>query len=284
MPHFLWPQIGVFTLTALLASGAAQAAREVCPQAADIVRAAYKTASPPGQDGRIHLAQSDTVIILSDADFGGPFTVTCKVWPANTDLLLAAVPLMQAAQDTENGHEGDLDILVLDNKTLQVRQRRKLTGLMSDDAVRITGVSFDTARYDVTPDLRAFGVRISREGASRANPYSETSLRLFVLGANQLGMVLDGLIADRSSGEWDTNCAGKFSERASSVSMDTAQTNGYRNLIAIESHESSRAAVQHGDCREKTVDKGKTRHIMKFDGKQYLIPETLRSLDRDTAG
>jgi len=275
---------GALALAALLACGAAQAARDACPQAADIVRAVYPQAPAPDAEGRVRLGQDNLVVQISDDEFGAPFAVTCKAWPANPNLLLAAIPLVQDGPDDADGHDGDLQILVLDRATLNMLHDLRLEGLMSDDAIRVSGVSFDTARYDVAPGRRAFGLRISREGSSRANPFSETSLRLFDIGAQRLDMVLDGLIVDRSSGEWDTNCAGEFTERTVSLAMDAAQTQGLRDIVATESYESSRSAVQHGDCVEKTVDKGKTPHTLKFDGQRYRIPESLRALDRENAG
>ncbi|MGE8590090.1 MAG: hypothetical protein ACN6OD_11955, partial [Alcaligenes sp.] len=201
---------GALTLAALLACGAAQAASGPCPEAAGIVRAVYNNTDKPDAQGRIRLAEGHAIVTLSDADIGAPFAVACKAWPADPDLLLVAVPLMQDTPDPENGHVGDLDVLVLDKQTLQVRQRRRLVGLMSDDAVRIAGLAFDTARYDVAADRRAFGIRIEREGASRANPFDETSLRLFTVHENELRLVLDGMIVNHSSGVWDTTCAGEF--------------------------------------------------------------------------
>ncbi|MNT43142.1 hypothetical protein D3C72_1795980 [compost metagenome] len=127
-------------------------------------------------------------------------------------------------------------------------------------------------------------MRISRTGSPRANPFSETSLRLFDIGPKGLDMVLDGMVVDRSNGEWDTNCAGEFTERSVSLAMGGGSANGLRDLTATESHESSRAAMQHGDCVEKILDKGKTTRTLKFDGRRYPIPEPLRSLDRETAG
>lgn len=275
---------GALTLSALLACGAAQAASGPCPEAAGIVPAVYNNTDKPDAQGRIRLAEGHAIVTLSDADVGAPFAVACKAWPANPDLLLVAVPLMQDTPDPENGHVGDLDVLVLDKQTLQVRQRHRLVGLMSDDAVRIAGLAFDTARYDVAADQRAFGIRIEREGASRANPFDETSLRLFTVHENELRLVLDGIAVNRSSGVWDTTCAGEFSESAVSLAIGDAQRRGYRNLIATESHSASRASVQQGGCVEKTVKQGKTRHTLSFDGKRYRIPKALRSMDRDIAG
>lgn len=170
----------------------------------------------------MHVAQAeaDIEIEISDSPLRGPFAVICKIWPANPDLLLAAIPLMRDGPSRDFGHDGDLRILVLDRATLKVHEHLQLDGLMSDDAMRISDVSFDTARYDVAPGRRAFGLRISRTGSSRANPFSETS----------------------------------------------------------------RSALQEGDCVEKLQDRGRTAHTLTFDGRGYRIPETLRSMDGESAG
>lgn len=270
-------------LAALLIPGAAQAAGGACPQAAAVVRMAYPEAPAPDGEGNLRLGRDNIVIRIADADDGEPFAVTCKTWPAQPGLLLAAIPLMQDTPNQDDGHTGDLRILVLDSSSLEIRHDIRLQGLMSDDAVRLTSVSFDTARYDLAPGRRAFGLRISRVGASRANPFDETSLRLFDIGPKGLAMVLDGLSVARSSGEWDTNCAGRFTSRAVTLSMADTVTQGYRDIATSESRESSRAAVVRGDCEEKVVDKGKTPRTLKFDGQRYRIPQPLRSMDRDGA-
>ncbi|MEN5159188.1 hypothetical protein [Achromobacter spanius] len=274
------------SLAALLACGTTQAAQDACPQAADIVRAAYPQATAPDADGLMHVAQAhaDIEIDISDSPFREPFAVICKIWPANPDLLLAAIPLMRDGPNRDFGHDGDLRILVLDRATLKVLEHLQLDGLMSDDAMRISDVSFDTARYDVAPDRRAFGLRISRTGASRANPISETSLRLFDIGPKGLNMVLDGLIADSSRGEWDTNCAGEFSKGRVSLAIGDRVANGFKDLNATESYETSLSALQQGDCVETLQDRGTTAHTLTFDGRRYRIPETLRSMDRASAG
>ena len=244
---------------------------------------AYPEAPAPDGEGNLRLGRDNIVIRIADADDGEPFAVTCKTWPTQPGLLLAAIPLMQDTPNQDDGHTGDLRILVLDSSSLEIRHDIRLQGLMSDDAVRLTSVSFDTARYDLAPGRRAFGLRISRVGASRANPFDETSLRLFDIGPKGLAMVLDGLSVARSNGEWDTNCAGRFTSRAVTLSMADTVTQGYRDIATSESRESSRAAVVRGDCEEKVVDKGKTPRTLKFDGQRYRIPQPLRSMDRDGA-
>ena len=110
----------------------------------------------------------------------------------------------QSEAEAADGHEGDLDVLVLERATLKPLRQRRLKGLMMDDAVALTSLTFDTARYDLMPDRRAFGIRISRAAGSRVSLYGESSLRLFVMGERELEMVLDGMVVSGTRGDWDT--------------------------------------------------------------------------------
>ena len=68
----------------------------------------------------MHVPGTDAVILVANVAAGDPFGLTCKAWPANPDLLLVAVPLMRDQSEAEaaDGHEGDLDVLVLERATL----------------------------------------------------------------------------------------------------------------------------------------------------------------------
>lgn len=262
----------------LLASAAGKAlAAPNCPQAADIVRSLYPHASAPDQEGDMKLGDGQGKTIVSETEYSSSPRVVCKVWPANESLLLAAVPLMEDQPQNPGGNNGDLAVYVLDRETLKPRQSLRIHGLMSDDAIQIVGLSLDTARYEADGE-RAFGVRIMREGSSRANPFSETSLRLFVPDGDQLRMVLGGLLMDRSTGEWDTTCAGRFSETHLTLAM-----NG-RNLIATEKTEESRAGVKDKDCVESTVSQGKKRHTLPYQDGQFHIPVDMVSMDNEYSG
>ena len=173
----------------------------------------------------MHVPGTDAVILVANVAAGDPFGLTCKAWPANPDLLLVAVPLMRDQSEAEaaDGHEGDLDVLVLERATLKPLRQRRLKGLMMDDAVALTSLTFDTARYDLMPDRRAFGIRISRAAGSRVSLYGESSLRLFVMGERELEMVLDGMVVSGTRGDWDTRCAGDVEERKVTVGLGSSQ-------------------------------------------------------------
>ena len=70
------------------------------------------------------------------------------------------MPLIDSAQSIDGQHIGDVELLVVDRKSLQVRQRLLQPGLMDDDAIAIRGIEFDTGRYGLAPGVTAFGLRI----------------------------------------------------------------------------------------------------------------------------
>ncbi|TGQ51093.1 hypothetical protein EN854_34020, partial [Mesorhizobium sp. M4B.F.Ca.ET.211.01.1.1] len=101
----------------------------------------------------------------------------------------------------------DIELLVVDRNSKQVRQRLLQPGLITDDAIAIRKIEFDTGRYGLAPGVTAFGLRIEMANHSQANPFSETDLRLYAVAGDALRMVLDGLVVAGNGGEGDTNCA-----------------------------------------------------------------------------
>lgn len=218
------------------------------------------------QDNRVITTHSDS-----------PKSAICRIWPAHPELTLAAVPLM-TQQYSDYDNVGDMELLVLDSTTLDVKQRLRLPERMSDDAIRITGLALDTARWKVTPEQTAFGLRISRTGSSRVNPFSETALSLYVIDNSQLRPILNGIVLENSSGEWDGNCEGTFSDSKRSLALDTGSQNGY---VDIRVTEKSVASTSYVDANEQCAAKdkpGKANWLLRYDGHQYTIPDELAPL------
>lgn len=217
----------------------------------------------------------DNLVITTHGD--SPKSAICRVWPAHPELTLAAVPLM-SQQYSDYDNVGDLELLVLDSATLDVKQRLRLPERMSDDAIRITGLTLDTARWKVAPEQTAFGVRISRTGSSRVNPFSEDALMLFVIDNNQLRPILNGIVLENSSGEWDGNCEGTFSDSKRTLALDSGSQNGFADIRVTEKNVVSTTNTDaNGECVSKDKP-GKTTTLLRYDGKQYVVPKSLMPL------
>jgi hypothetical protein len=241
-----------------------------------IVKQAYPEARPTDK-GTYTLGGATITLPTADSINGDPHALICKNWPAHPELTLVAVPLMTSIAEGEN--DGDLELLVFDSANHSVQQRLKFQGRMSDDAVQIRSVVLDTARYQLAPDRMAFGVRITREGSSHANPFEEVDLWLYVIDHGQLKPVLDGIVTGDSGGEWDTSCAGTFNDARRTLSVDPAIHNGYADIVVTEKASSSTAAVgKDGQCNEKNAPSKKQSYRLSYDGKTYVVPKALRPL------
>ncbi len=245
---------------------------------------AYPAARPdPTHTGQAsYLLGKQRLMLPGQGDNDAP-VMFCKVWPAHDNLLLVAVPRMDADSRLDIDRMGDLDILVVDRKSLKVQQRLTVPDAMSDDAVRLASMSFDTARYVVAPGVQAFGLRASYHGSSQPNPFNQVTLRLFVMGdggSGPLRMVLDGFSASTMHGEWDTDCKGEFSKYQTVLAMTSQAHKGFFDIRVTKNAEDSKAdyVASGSDCDETIVKREKTQHTLVYDGKQYVVPNALKGM------
>lgn len=258
----------------LLGTQTVHAAEDACTaQVEGAIKRAYPAAKRTGSGYKVDGAR----IQLPEAF--NPHAAVCRTWPAHPELTLLAVPLMQQ-EDADAGNEGDLELFVLDTANGSIRQRLRLPARMSDDAVRIRSVTFDTARYVVAPGQTAFGVRIVKESSSRANPFSETALWLYTLQSSQLKPVLNGVAVETGGGEWDTNCAGAFEQTKRTLTMTSDTHNGYADIAVTETKSASTNRVDKaGECQTRDAKPQRTTYRLAYDGKQYVVPKALAPLE-----
>lgn len=265
-------------LAATLLSGANLSfAEDGCSgRAAEIVQRAYPDAVKAADKG--FNVKGLAIMLPTESAGDDPHAVICRVWPAHPELMLVAVPLIGGQSD--DGNAGDLELLVLDAAGLNVRQRLYLAGRMTDDAVRITKIAFDTARYRLAPEQMAFGLRIFQHGSSGPNPFGEIGLSLYTIADGKLTSVLSGITVSDNHGEWDTNCAGTFDESSRTLSMQATAHHGYADILVSETASTTVASVvANGECVEQRSGPTRKTLILTYDGKEYVVPEDIRSLE-----
>lgn len=240
------------------------------PAATPILKSAYPEAVPMSDT----TASVDGGTITHSGEI--PHAMVCRIWPANPQYLLVAVPLIY--EQTYDATVGDLDLLVLDSQTHAVVARTRLENMMSDDAVRIYSVALDTAFYRLAPGRIAFGLRIVEQGSSRVNPFALTTLWLFGMEGEDLTLILDNVIVDQRGGEWDGNCQGEFYATTRTLAMAPQTHNGVADIIVSTRDETSISQQRDGGCTDTVTDmSGSTDHLI-FDGTNYRIPEALARL------
>lgn len=267
----------LFFLLGLASAGLspARAAAGDCGDAAALVQQAYPKARKSA-DGTSFTLEPHTSITSTLPESEAPFGLVCKIWPAHDDLLLVAVPLIDTA-NADHLHVGDIELLVVDRKSLRVRQRLLQPGLMTDDAIAIRKVEFDTGRFALAPSVTAFGLRIEMANHSQVTPFTETDLRLYAVASGALRLVLDGLVVADSGGDSDASCAGSFHSSQVSLAMSPARHHGYRDIIAVErSNTDNPSPDQNGECQSHPGKPVKRTYRLRYDGSRYAVPAALK--------
>ena len=259
----------IFTMPTVQAAGS-----ECSTRGADIIRQAYPSAEPVSE--RMFRIGDETIVLPTDAG-NDPHELICKRWPARPELMLVAAPLMTSQSD--DGNTGDVELLVLENDSLKLKQRLRLPGLLTDDAFFVSRVALDTAYYRLSGSDLAFGLRVERRGSSGPNPFGETTLWLFVINDSAVRPVLDNIVVAGHQGEWDTNCTGQFQTIERTLAMGHASPNGYSDIMITETKTKTISTVgRDGGCVNEETEAHTVRRLPS-EGIAYDVPEDLKRIE-----
>lgn len=198
----------------------------------------------------------------------------CKVNPGDARQVLAALPFAVNVDEDAQGDYG-LDVLVADADSGKVIAHSYQDAAIVSDAVQFTNLRLDTARYQLAPGLRAFGVRISHEGSSRVNPFSSETLSLYLYDGAKLRQVMSNLLVDLSGGEWEDNCAGEFNQTKRTLVVGKPGKEGFASLRVTEESTDSHSVAKGDDCQETGGDTATSTYTLDYDGNQYPVPTGL---------
>jgi hypothetical protein len=198
----------------------------------------------------------------------------CQPWRGFAGRFIVVLPLPRPSSDP-GVMQFDLDVLVVqqaDNGNTDratVVSRLYEASAMREDAVRISEIKVDTARYTLAADARAFGLRIVRQGSSRVNPYSNETLTLYVPQGPKLARVLDALEMTLERGEWDANCAGNFETVRSSLSVARSTSHGWADLLLRRTRTETRSSSQGDECVTHERPAKFSSQTLRYDGTAY---------------
>jgi len=199
----------------------------------------------------------------------------CKIWPADPSLTLAVQPMLKAGGSADDGVY-DVEILVADSQSGAIVAHRYEPAAITSDAVALSGINLDTARYQLTPQLRAFGVRVSYDHMSSAAPFEAEALSLYVLEGHTLRRVLGNLGTLIGSGESDTRCVGHYTKTVRTVAIGAPGASGYATLHIGESSVNSVSKEVSGDCVSTDHPSKRTGTTLDYDGNAYPVPKPLQ--------
>lgn len=210
----------------------------------------------------------------------------CRSWSGLTRGIVVALALPRPPEF--NGvTEYDLDLMVLqqpDNGNVErsaVIYRLLLPSGLVEGEERIEDVRIDTARFQLAPDLRAFGLKVRYRGTSGGDPSATETLRLFV--PTSKGGLLRQVLAEtelqRDRGTWGRNCTGGIDEMRTIVSTDhPASPAGAGELRLTHTWTARRAQWQDdGTCGERPPATTYSTTVLRYDGERLQamsLPKT----------
>ncbi|WP_143135243.1 hypothetical protein [Burkholderia ubonensis] len=214
--------------------------------------------------------------------------VACKIWPANPDLTLAALPLIP--EDAHDVGADDLEIVVANTKTGEIIAHGFQRSTIARNNLR--ALQFDTARYRLTPDRQAFGVRLRYWITGPKIGISASTLSLYTVDGRRVRPVLERVVVEKYTENWDGELvsgkctAGVIDDFKRSIAIGTAGRNGYATLKVSEKSVHTvygrTDGCWHGpqSTPQTRIEANVTgRTIEYYDGK-YVVPESLVDLPK----
>ncbi|MFW9080233.1 hypothetical protein ACOI9X_13295 [Pseudomonas sp. P2757] len=199
----------------------------------------------------------------------------CKEWPAYPGLIISAKALFERRPtpgDVESNGIYDFDLSVLQEGQKEPLATYHQAAAFEQDGVAVYELTLDTARYKLTSDLRAFGVRVRLSNGSRLTPVDETQLSLYVREGEQLRPVLRQLAVYEYGGEWDDVCTGERYEISRTVEIAKTSSHGYADLI-VKTQQTNTTNTGEGDaCEDKITVSGPEFTTLRYDGNAYVLP------------
>jgi len=215
--------------------------------------------------GLVSAVAASAAIEKEGGNVDGLVSSMCKVWPHDRKVILTALVF--------NGEgEGNKILVVATVDAATSRVLSSYKNSVGEDAATEFGadsLAIDSAPYQLSPTVRAFGIRFasSARGASCPDGIWSDELTLFVPRGKVLQPVLQGMAMSRS--EARTGCfgggAGRLVYDAArlSIGMDQRSSHGFADLIVS-------ARITRNEPGADFIGKPAVeRTTMRFDGEQY---------------
>ena len=205
----------------------------------------------------------------------------CKVWPAHPEYTIMANGWVTEKEDFS---EGDLEVLLFDTATGKLENRYYKENQLDSDAVYISGLEIDTGLYKISPKDSmpvVFGVRVSYQGESRANPFYSTHLTLLMPEEDKLKPILLDYEVNSNYAEWDMNCQGIFNDVKSTLTVLPTAHKGFFD-IAVQSRQKivrNFVNVKTKECQDQYVKKYAFQNTLQFNGTEYKQVTKRKALD-----
>lgn len=190
-----------------------------------------------------------------------------KKMPNAEDSYIAVIPFVLSQGEEDYVFTVQNYILITDSNGTIKNKYLDPTELNSD-AVNLRSFAIDTGLYNISTNIRAFGVKADFVGSSKPNPYASGTISMYYPEGKTLKKVLDQFELDSTSGEWDTRCNGEFKDDHSYIIMDFSKTNNFTDLKIKTISVTTINEEVKGECEGKETSKT-TYKTLKFKNGKY---------------
>lgn len=184
---------------------------------------------------------------------GGDDYADCRKDPADTRHAIVALAYQASdgdAQDDNGDGDYDLDVAVVDIASGDILAHRHEANGIESDAVSLSRVWLDTARYDLAPGKRAFGVRSSNEAHCWQCAYGVITLSLYLPTGRHIYKLLTTTVEETNSGN------GNDYSSHTLLCIGQQRHHGLADIVTSDGT----------SCRKLDGDS----HVWRYDGKQYV--------------
>ena len=201
--------------------------------------------------------------------------IASKTISNNTEETIVVIP--EVYDESNHYFELNNHTVIVNNKTGEITHKYfedSKTNQWVSDAIMLQKITIDTAPYNITNQKRAFGIRVEYIGTSRANPYIQETIALFIKSDdNKLRKILPSFNTMDYGGEWDTDCIGEFLETNKVLIISQDTTNKYYDILVNSKITTTiNFKDEDGNCDSKETVINKNS-VLIFDQNAYLYSE-----------
>jgi hypothetical protein len=190
-----------------------------------------------------------------------------KKMPNEEDSYIAVIPVVLSQEEEDYVFMVQNYILITDSNGTIKNKYLDPTEL-SSDAIYLRSFAIDTGLYNISANIRAFGVKADFVGSSKPNPYASGTISMYYPEGKTLKKVLDQFELDSTRGEWDTRCNGEFEDEHSYIIIDSSKTNNFTDLKIKTISVTTINEEVKGECNSKETSKT-TYKTLKFKNGYY---------------
>lgn len=229
------------------------------------------------QDGMAARAAAALGYAVDAGFWDDTWHTACRLDPAHPNRAIVALTYRKGEEQTGEAVDGqpdvenyDLDVVVMNVADDTIVAHRHEAAAITSDAIRYEDVRIDTARYQLAPGKRAFGIRTSHSSHCYQCAYGYSDLTLYLQDGDRLDALLALQIAETTNTFAD-ECPDAITESTTTLDVGTQKSHGLADLLLTTTVKND-AYGEPGTSSACTTDQSTTTVTARFDGRVYQLP------------